>query len=147
MKRKLIFGLALLAIVACSIAAIAPGAGNAFSTGAVAVTDAATYVEVARIAADSRPILIRCEVGAGGAIAHFKISQSVARDASVNTLAEDTDFATATNAMPYILGSTVHQTAANGSFQVKLDSGAADYVIYAKKAVGNTTVTVTGRVL
>jgi hypothetical protein len=139
-------GLILGIVILAGFGAIAPDRAGQVDSGAVAVTDAGSYVEVCRIQAEGRPVLIRGVVGAGGAIAHLKIAQSVVQAGDVNDVAEDAGLATATVTIPYILGSTIHETAANGSFQMKLASGAADYVVYAKKATDNTTVRIVGRV-
>jgi hypothetical protein len=127
---------------------VGPGGQARFDTAAVAVTDATNYVEVATIQASGRGVLLRIDVGAGGAIAHLKITQAADDLASDhNALAEDTDFASATVAVPYVLGSSIHQTAAGGSFQIRLAAGAAEYKVLAKKATNNTTVRVRGRFL
>lgn len=136
--------LSLLAIGA----AIYPNADGTFDCGTVAVTDATNYVEVANILADGHPLLIDVSVGTGGNIAHLMICQSVQQGATTRPLATDTDLATPTVAVPYVLTTQPAYTCTGGSgFQVKLDSGAADYVIYAKKASTDTTVRITGRVL
>jgi hypothetical protein len=147
MKKTLTIVMVAVIALAC-IAAIAPNSiSKAFDSGAVAVTDASNYVEVIKVQAEGRPILIQVTVGAGGAIAHLRIQQAVVQGGAMNVLAEDTDFNSPSVAMPYVLGSTVYQTAANGTFQVKLDSGAADYCVCVKKATTDTTVRVIGRAL
>lgn len=146
--KKMLISAVLCLVALVGAAAIGPqGSEKSFDSGAVAVTNAVLYVEVARIQADGRPILVQVDVGSGGAIAEFMVAQSVLQGATTRPLASNTDFATPTVAVPYVLGSAVHTTAAGGSFQVKLDSGAGDYVVYAKKSTTDTTVRVSGRVL
>ena len=113
-----------------------------FDSGAVAVTD------VGRIQADGNPVQLALAVGAGGAIAHLKVAVSPYLGGQLNTLAEDSDFGVPTAAMPWVLGTApVYQTAANGTFALRLAAGAAEYVVYAKTASADTTLRVSGRVL
>lgn len=119
-----------------------------FDAGTAAVTDAAAWVAVALIQAQGRELLLQGDVGAGGALAHLKITLALAMGSAVadhKDLAVDTDLATATTAIPYVLGTAIHQTAAGGSFVLRLAAGAGEYMVWAKKAAGNTTLRIRGQ--
>jgi hypothetical protein len=116
-----------------------------FNSGAVDVDDTA-YVQVADIQADGRDVILRVDVGADDDLSLFKIEQCVVAGGTYSDLAEGVDFNTATVAVPWILGTNLHLTAAGGSFQLRLASGAYSYRVSAATP-SNTTATLTGRVL
>ena len=121
--------------------------GNEFDSGAVAVTSSSTYVEICTIQAAGRPLSIHGDAGAGGALAHLKLTSSPVLGGTHKDLAEDTDFATATTSIPRCQPSNPHAKAGGGTFQMKLDAGQGEYTIYAKKVSGDTTLRIRGRVL
>lgn len=105
-----------------------------FDGGAVAVTGS-DFVLVGRIPANGRPVSLRGVVGAGGALADAKIALAAVSDGG------------ATDWNPGDSFTPVKTTAAGGSFYLFLETGAADVLVYAKKASADTTVQLTGTIL
>jgi len=121
--------------------------GDEFDTTAQVVDDDTDYVQIATIQAAGRAVVLLGDVGAGGALAALKISASPVLAGTHVDLLEDADFSTEVAAMPWCLPATPHTTAAGGAFALKLDAGAGEYTIWAKKATTDTTLRIRGRIL
>lgn len=121
-----------------------------FDSGAVACSDTTNWVLIYTLAADGKLASVEVDVGAGGAIAHFKVSQAAVRGGTHRDLAVDSDFAAATDAIPLIIppdsATPVYQAQASANFQLELASGAQEYGLWAKAASTATTVRARGRV-
>ena len=119
--------------------------GGEFDSGAVVVNDAVDYVEVCRIQAAGRPVVLRLTAGVA-AIDALKVGQAAVQAAAAVDLAVGTDLNAAVDAIPYCVPAIggAPAIAIGGVHEVKIDSGAADLVISAKGA--NTTLRVQGRV-
>lgn len=126
---------------------IGSNADYLFDLGVVAVTDASNYVNIGTINAFGKDVVLAGIVGDTGGLAHFKITQSVTIDGEHETLMEDSDFNTATVAVPYCVPTGIYTTAASGMFQMRIDAKASEYTIWAKKATTNTTLQILGRVV
>jgi hypothetical protein len=131
-----------------------PGTSATFDLGAQPVNSTSAWICVGVVQArvgnigqagnGARPIAVQGLVGAGGALAHFKITQAAVVGGAHNDLAVDTDFATGTEAIPICLPSSPETTAAGGSFQVELAGGAAEYGFWAQAASATTTLEILG---
>jgi|SRR5581483_3152442 len=121
-----------------------------FDSGNINCSDTANWVLIYTLAADGKPASVEFDIGAGGAIAHFKLSQAAIRGGTHRDLAVDADFGAASNAIPVIVppSSTtpVYQAQAGATFQLALASGFQEYGFWAKAASTATTVRATGRV-
>jgi hypothetical protein len=120
-----------------------------FKSGAVAVTDDTEWVEILRLRPPNGTTITICgTVGDGGSLGGLKLTQAATQNGAHIDLAVDDDFNEPTYAVPYALGEDgaedIHLTPAEGSFQIRLESGAAEYVLYAKKATTDTTLTISG---
>jgi hypothetical protein len=109
-----------------------------------------SLVPVARIQAMGRPVLLQGIV-TGSALAHLKITQAAVRDGVHESLASDADFNNENVANPYTLSiengtsqPTPYLTAAGGTFQIRLESGAAEYAVYAGSNGTDTQLQVQG---
>lgn len=111
------------------------------------IDDASNYVEAFKIKAESRPVILHVMVGAGGALGALKVTQTLVSGGTHKDLFVGADFGTPNVALPWVLGTNIHLTAANGTFQLRLESGAWEYTIWAKKATSNTTMILEGRAL
>jgi hypothetical protein len=126
-----------------------------FSKDAVTVDDDTDYVEVLRLAVPRRTgagpvrgeLSILGVVGAGGALAHLKLTAAVNSGGTHFDLIEDADFATATDVL-IRASATPHQTAAEGSLDLLLARiGAyAEIGLHAKKSSADTTLAPSGRI-
>jgi len=152
MKRAWMLGIVAGMVLAATLGAVAPNwqsdanQSYTFDSGAVAVAGDGAFHAVATIQANGRPVRLQGTVGSV-ALAGLKITDTAVQAGTESTLAQDSDFATATNpGVAYSRPSTPQTTAASGTFDLLITAGSADYVVYAKSAGSATTLRVTGSV-
>lgn len=108
------------------------------------VNDASNYVEIYKIIAESRSVVLTLTVGSAGALAGLKVTQATCTGGTHRDLSAGTDFNTSTVAIPWCLPTNPHLAAADAVIQMRLQSGAWEYSIWAKKSATNTTLTLEG---
>ena len=109
------------------------------SATAEPVTDAAAFQEIFRLMAGGRDLSVSLTLGAAGQLGGLQIrAQSTPKGPAV-ILYEDTDFATLTDVLPYVVPSGPWSASATEVIQFMLRAGAYQYSIWAKKAAGSDT--------
>jgi hypothetical protein len=121
-----------------------------FETAAVVINNSSSYVLVDTIAVPDglrgRPYIVKGIVGSGGAIAGLKFTEAAVPEDTHYTLAQDSDFNSATALFPFA-SSSAYQTAAGGVFVIRFQAAPPEFAVYAKKASANTTLQIIGSIL
>jgi hypothetical protein len=118
---------------------------GSFDTGAQPVNSTTVWQPIGRLCGvRGRKILIEGIVGAGGAIAHFKVTRAAFQDGNHLQLMADTDFNTGTEDLQDAIPPNLYQTAAGATFQIFLNANGHEYAFYAQAASSNTTLQIRG---
>ena len=117
------------------------------TTSGVAVTSSSDWVRICQITPKGHKVIFCGEVGPDGALGHLRVTQAATDVGVHNTLVEDTGLNAATDAIPYCIPTNAYITAASGTFQFLVDSGAVEVSIWAKKASDDTTLKISGSIL
>jgi hypothetical protein len=127
----------------------------AVDTGATTINDASNWIQVGGapivLGGGKLAALLTLICGAGGALAHFKLTRADTIGGTHVDWLVDADLNTATDEMldctvPGVSPPNIYQLAAGSKGQIKLEKlqGVAEIGVWAKKATTDTTLEVTG---